>query len=345
MSQQIDELMDFNPSDLTVFHPETNGGNTYDVNIYKTNPAKSVSEDGHYRSQIRILYNPFNVKNGSIVPRAQYAMKDAQGFFMVNSSLAIGDKKCPIFSAWKRLWFSGDETKKEWARKMFDKSESQWVLVQILEDANQPELVGQFKAMKLPRAIFDKLNAKMNPSPESKKQPVPLMDYLFGSVLEMDVQPGPDDPTNPGRKQREISYSLCDFGTDATPIIKVDGTPLFTDEELEVIEAYYAQRLAIGKAKTESARKKAEAEIESLKPRVKELYGKAKDYLEANALNLEDEVGYKEWDPATTARVVNWIQAVENLQDPATTVAPVVAVEEPEVVAVADPEADDDLPF
>ena len=44
-----------------------------------------------------------------------------------------------------------DQQKKDWARSKFDKSESDWVLVQIIEDENQPELVGSFKVMKLPK--------------------------------------------------------------------------------------------------------------------------------------------------------------------------------------------------
>lgn len=103
---------------------------------------------------------------------------------------------------------------------MYDKTESQWVLVQILEDENQPELVGKIMVWKLPKAIFNKMTAKMNPSPESKKSPVPVMDYLIGLPLDLDVAPGPDDPKAPERKQREINYDLCDFDTEYAPIIK-----------------------------------------------------------------------------------------------------------------------------
>ena len=161
MTDFIDEIMGFNPQDLSAFNeaPVAN----YDQNVYKTNPKDSKSEDGHYRSRVRIIYNPFDVKQ-SIVAQANYAMYDHDGFFMVRSKLANGDRDCPLFKSWKKLWFSGDDAKKEWAKKMYDKTESQWVLVQILEDENKPELVGQIKAMKLPKAIFNKMTAKMNPS-------------------------------------------------------------------------------------------------------------------------------------------------------------------------------------
>ena len=314
MTQTIDNLMGFDPQNLDVFQEKPKS--TQNANVYKTNPKLSKAEDGHYRSRIRVIYNPYNVKQ-SIVQQASYAMTDSDGFFMVKSMLGNGDRNCPIFKSWKKLWFSGDESKKDWARKMYEKNESQWVLVQILEDNNQPELVGQIKVMKLPKTIYTKMEAKMNPSKESKKVPVPVLDWLIGLPLEMDVTPGPDDPKNPERKQREISYDLCDFDSEFAPITKVDGTPLFSDEELEIIEAYVAARAAVAKAKSDAARTKAEAEVVAKRELVRPLYTKAWDYLkEAQVIDLEKECSYQPWTPEVTARVDNWIAAVLNMTDP-----------------------------
>lgn len=317
MTDQIDELMGYNPKDLDVFQETTT--NSFDVNIYKTNPKDSTSKDGHYHSKIRVIYNPFNPKK-SIVRQANYAMKDINGFFLVKSKLGDGDKSCPIFTSWKKLWFSGDEAKKEWAKKMYEKNESQWVLVQILEDKNKPELVGQIKVMKLPKAIYEKMVAKMNPSEDSGKTPVPVMDYLIGQPLTMNVKPGPEDPDAPMRKQREVSYTVCDFEDDYAPITKVDGTPLFTPEELETIDSYVTAKNDIVKSKTDAKKKAAEKVVESLYEPIKTLYKKALEYLKANAVNLEEECTYQPWDENTTARVNNWINAVSKMQDPATTV-------------------------
>ena len=82
----IDEIMGFNPQDLTVFNEPVS--NNQNVNIYKTNPKLSKSEDGKYRSVVRIIYNPFDVKR-SVVPQATYAMTDFNGFFMVKSMLGV----------------------------------------------------------------------------------------------------------------------------------------------------------------------------------------------------------------------------------------------------------------
>ena len=313
MTDFIDDVMGFNPTDLNVFNaPEATD---FNQNVYKTNPKDSKAEDGHYRSKLRVLYNPFDIKQ-SIVKQITYAMNDADGFFMVKSKLANGDRECPIFKSWKKLWFSGVEEKKEWARKMYDKSESQWCLVQIQEDDNRPELVGQIKAMKLPKAIFVKLEALMNPAPETKKLPVPVMDYIFGRVLDMDVTPGPDDPAHPERKQREIRYDLCAFESDPTPIINVDGTPFFTDEELELIDTYNTARVDLAKAKSDKKKQEAQQILVDNQAAIRDLYGKVIEYLKANAIDLVKECAYQPWDEATEKRVQNWIDIVATMNDP-----------------------------
>jgi len=352
MNSFIDDVMGFDGSNLDVFQekPQTKGN----VNIYKTNPVDSKSEDGHYHCRLRIIYNPFNLKR-SIVHQAMYVMRDAQGLFFVKSALGDGDRNCPIFNGWKALHFSGDEKKKTWGDSMYEKNETDWCLVQILEDDNKPELVGAIRAMKLPSAIYSKLKAKMNPSADSKKTPVPIMDYLIGLPVDMDVTPGPDDPKNPQRKQREISYDLCEFDTEYAPIMKIDGTPLFTDEELETIDAYNEAKNKVNKAKTDKAKADAQKELTAIVEKVKPLYQKALDYLkgDAHVLDLEAECGYTPWSPELSARVANWINTVAAMKNPATTTvgeaAPEAAagvdMQEDAPVNEVDSMAADDLPF
>ena len=219
---QIDDILGFDPSQLSVFN-EPKSNSFVDPAIYKPNPKFATSEDGVYRSKVRIILNPLSPKD-TIVPQAQYWLRSVDGSRPVFSSLSIGDKNCPIFKAWKSLWYSDDEEKKERSREIFQKNETQWVLVQILEDKNQPELVGKFKVMKLAKDIYTKMVDLMNPSAESGKTPYPVADYVVGLELSLVVQPGPDDPKAPERKQREISYTLSSFGSYA-PVIKTDGTP------------------------------------------------------------------------------------------------------------------------
>lgn len=362
----IDEVMDFDPSEAVIAFENTSSEKKGNQNIYKTNPANSTSEDGHYHSRIRVLLNPYDIKR-SIVHQACYSMRDERGFFQAISSLSVGDKECPIFKGWKKLWFSkitdpnnpknriDDPEKKEWARQMFEKRESDWVLVQIIEDENQPELVGMFKVMKMPRAILTRMMSKMNPT-DTKKQKQPLMDYLFGPVLEMDVVPGPDDTEHPERKQREISYDICDFDTDPTPIIMTDGTPLFSEEEVEMIEEYNTANNDLVKAKTQAKRDEAAKRKAELAPQIRPLYSKAIDYLKANALNLIQECGYTPWSAELTARVNAWLEKVLNMQDPTvsestpaatTSAAPANTASAVEEAPESNPfkENDDDLPF
>jgi hypothetical protein len=314
MSEQdfLTEIMGLNPSDLNVFN-ETEQSNSNSI-IYKTNPALSKSEDGHYRASIRVVYDPRNPRE-SIVKSLRYNCKDENGFFYVNSALVNGDKNCPMFKAWKQLWFAKtpdgkpDEAKREWSKAMFDRTESQWVIVQIINDNNQPELNGTFKIMKLPKAIYNRLTAKMNPSPESGKQPVKLMDYIFGLELEMDVIPGPADA--PYR----VSYDSCDF-QNVMPIINTDGTQLFTDEELELIDEYATHQANFLKAKTENTKQKELAAMQKLADPIRECYAKAIKVVKENAPDLTKECGYRPWTEEETARINRWIDNVVNLRNP-----------------------------
>jgi hypothetical protein len=175
------------------------------------------------------------------------------------------------------------------------------------------------------------------------------MDYIFGRVLEMDVTPGPDDPQHPERKNREIKYDLCSFETDPTPVIKVDGTPFFTDEELELIETYNNARNDLAKAKTEKKKQEAQQILTDNQAAIRELYVKVIAYLKENSLDLVKECGYQPWTPEVTTRVNNWIETVLALQDPKSgTVTAATVVEETPTEASADDflgMGGDDLPF
>ena len=358
----IDDIMGFNPSDLDAFQEPVSNSN-FNANVYKTNPVKlSKSEDGHYRSKVRVIYNPFNFKQ-SIVAQRTYFIQDAEGSLLVRSKGASPDKNvyrtCPFHQAWTKLWYATEnqDAKRAWAKQMLDSNNYQWVLVQVMEDENQPELVGKILAWKLPKTIFTKMTAKMNPSAESKKSPVPVMDYLIGLPLEIDVAPGPDDPQSPERKQREINYDLCEFDGDYMPIMKVDGTPLFEDAELDTIDAFVTARAEMVKGKSAAKREAAANTVKDLTDAIRTLYQKAIDYLKENTFDLEKECGYQEWDEATTARVNRYLATVVAMQDPKVAVVGDTATDAPAEVPqslspdfVADPMAavmgdDNDLPF
>ena len=377
---ELDEMMGFDAQNLDIFN--TNGNSTVNNNIYHTNPKNSKTEDGHYHSRVRLLYNPYNRKR-SIIHTALYKMRDADGFFMVKSSL--GDsadvnspyfgvaKKCPIFSAWKKFHFAQEnkEENEAWAKKMFQKDENDYILVQVIEDNNQPEMVGRILPWKLPRTVLVKLQAKMKPSKDSGKTPINILDFLTGRVLDIDVTPGPKDPSNPDRYFREIKYDLCEFDSEVAPIMNVNGTPLFTEEEVETIAKYDKKLTAIAKMKSpeEQAKSYELLKTNALYTKVCEYMQRAITYLKSVAPNIEEEMAYKPWDEETTKRVNNWLALVLKRQDPAgdfeekregndikeifdagTSKPTKAAVEAPdpmeETFDTPDPiEAEDDLPF
>lgn len=321
MENLVDDILGFNPADLSAFHEK---GPKADPNIYKTNPNDAKSDDGVYRSKVKIIFNPISPKE-SIVSQATYWLNSMDGSKLVRSSLSEGDKNCPIFKGWKRLWFSGDESKKEFSKKIFDKTESKWVLVQIQEDENKPELVGQFRVMKLANDIYEKLSAKMNPSPSSGKVPYPVMDYVIGLILELEVQPGPDDPSAPERRQREISYSLSQFGGYAT-IIKTDGTPLLTEDEIELVDTYATAINDVQVGKTAKKRQEGAATIDKIRPQIRPIYQKVCDYVAANVkdlntgepLDLQKYCGFQAWDEETTTFVNHFLEMTDAMVDPST---------------------------
>lgn len=317
----VDDILGFNPQDLSAFQEK---GPKADPNIYKTNPKDSKADDGIYRSRVKVLYNPLNFKE-SIVAQASYWLNMMDGSRQVRSSLSEGDKSCPLFRAWKRLWFSQDEAKKNFSKTVYDKNESLWVLVQILEDENKPELVGQIRVMKLAKDIYDKLNARMNPSAASGKAPYPVMDYVIGLALDIEVQPGPDDPSQPNRKQREISYSLSNFSDYAT-VIKTDGTPLLTEDEAELVDTYVTAINDAQNGKTEKKKQAGAAKLAEVKPQIRPIYEKVCEYVAGNVLDvttgaqldLQKYCGFTPWDAETQTAVAHFTEMTDACIDPST---------------------------
>lgn len=314
-------LTDFQTQTLSIFEQEknenqnSNNNSNHEDLIYKTHPRDAKSSDGVYRSKIRIVTNPLKPED-SIIKSANYFLKTADSGLLVTSSLSIGDKNCPIFTQFKKMWYQGDDNTKTLAKKVFQKTESYWTIVQIIEDINQPELQGQFRIMKLARDIYEKVADKMNPPVESKRTPYPVLDSIIGLELNLEVQPGPDDPNNPQRKNREISYSLSNFG-EAQSIIKVDGTNLFTDDQIELIDEYVSARKDATEGKTDKKKQAGLEKLESLKDQILPLYEIADAYLKEHiTFDLTKEKGYTPWNEYVTDFVQKWIEILQAGEDP-----------------------------
>lgn len=358
-------ILGFDPTQLSVFSkPEQTSGNFND-NIYHPRPADSKSTDGIYRSTIRVIYSPQDFAK-SVLERQSYGLTDAQGFFQVVSKLTNNDTSCPIFSAWKQCRYSKNPvleaqstTKDKGGNGLFDKRYERYVTVQILEDMNKPELNGKYMFFKLPKVIWETIQNKMNPSSESNKASIPVMDPLFGRVIYLEVKPGPDDPNAPERKTREISYATTEVSDDIRSCTNPDGSALLNADEQTVLDAYVEAMTKVWKSRNAEERQQLTAQIneDANTQKLHEIYARVIEAMKGFVPDLNAELGYREWTDDMKVRVQNWIDIVLSGKDPKSvipTAAPAVATPAPTPTAApiadmgvmpAPAEDNDDLPF
>ena len=361
------EILGFDPTSLSIFNQEEAKTKTFNSNLYRMRPAESKSEDGIYRATIKVIYNPFNLRQ-SILEQQSYGLQDAQGWFTVVSSLTNNDLSCPIFKAWKKchyaekgsaLWKQA-ASKDEGGNALFDKRFGRYVTIQVITDKNHPELEGKYMLWKMPRSIWDVINAKMNPAAESMKAPIPVMDFLFGRALDIEVIPGPKDPAHPEREARETKY-MCELSEDVVSCVNPDGSPLLNDSEQDILDEYVRQMSKVWRSKNPSERAQMTTEINQNDntKKLRELYGRVLEEIKKVCPNLIEELGFNEWTPEVTERVQKWIDIVLSGNVPASSAeAPkavetvgttptqsTVKVEETAPFAASDDSDNEDLPF
>lgn len=334
MNEEID-VLGFNPKDLKVLQePEEQGSSNGSENMYRPKPQDSKDKDGWYRSTIKVIYNPFDLKD-SVVETQTYAMEDAEGWFMAVSKLTDNDTNCPIFKAWKSYHFSQDpqkkkigDTKENGGPGYFDKRFGRYVTIQVIKDKNHPELENKYMIWKMPKAIWDKVNSKMNPSTESNKPQIPVMDFLFGRPIDLEIQPGVDDPQHPERKNREIKYTTSEISDDIVACTTPDGKSILNAAEQAVLDAYVEKMSKVWKSKDpeERAALMTEVNADPNTAELKKIYRTVIETLKGFCPNVRAEVGYKPWGEALTKRVEAYLNAIANGQDPKTLgTAPTVA--------------------
>lgn len=321
------EILGFDPTQLDVLNQNETNKSAGNPLIYKTSPATSKSEDGRYRCTIKVVYNPFNLRQ-SVLEQQSYAMQDSNGWFTVVSSLTNQDTSCPIFKAWKKCHFADKDKelqlwkqaakKEEGGNQLFDKRFARYVVVQVLEDNNKPETVGKFLFWKMPKTVWDIIQAKMTPSAESKKAKIPVMDFLFGRSIDLEVIPGEGQPGDE-KYNRDTKY-IAELSEDVVSCTNPDGSPLLNDNEQVILDNYVAAIKNVWKEKDPAKRAELEAEIngDSNTVELRKLYGKVLERIKGFCPNLIDELGYKPWTPEVTARVQKWIDIVLSGNNPAT---------------------------
>ena len=320
------DILGFDPQNLSVFNtdeqkPQSQGNPL----IYKTRPADSKSENGHYYATIKVVYNPFNPKQ-STLDQQSYAIHDKDGWLTVVSSLTKNDTSCPIFKAWKKCHYADKGTTlwkqaakiEEGGKALFDKRFARYCVIQVLRDKNQPELEGKFLFWKMPKVIFDLITTKMNPSKDSGKAAIPVMDYLFGRAIDLEVIPGPGNPGDE-RYSRETKY-VAELSEDVVSCISPDGSPLLNDEEQGILDKYVFEMTKVWKEKDPSKRETMKATVDSDENTValRKFYNeKIFPQIKKWCPNLIEELGYKPWNDEVKARVQRWIDIVLAGNDPA----------------------------
>lgn len=372
-------ILNFDPRKL-VQPVENSNSSSYDDGLtYKCNPKLSKSEDGHYRATIKVIYNPHNIAD-SVVERQVYSMNDEHGWFEAVSVLSNNSYDCPIFQAWLPLYRSKNPEEQRWALPAtkggtgwFNKRNERWVTIQVIEDKNQPELQGKYMLWKIPTFVWKLIDNKQAPSVESGKPSIPVMDFLIGRAVSLEVTPGPDDPSDPTRKNREIKYDLSELTEDPVACTNPDGSSLLTDEQEEILEKYLSCLKKIWKERDVEKRNQMYEQLAE-----NEITKKFSDFYNGNIIetiasfcpNVKEERQYKGWDDALTERVNKWLAKVTKGIDPQQVVnetaesvntatvavgpAPTVTAQavskpaaqsKPQVKVTQAPEEDDELPF
>jgi hypothetical protein len=358
MTENFDDILAFDPSQLSVNNPQETQRSAGNMNIYKPKPADAKSEDGIYRSQIKVIYNPFDLRR-SVLEQQSYAIQDANGWFTVVSSLTNNDTNCPLFKAWKTCHYSKDEnlqnqakTVKDGGKGLFDKRYARYVIIQVLDDQNNPDLNGKYMFWKMPKAVWDVINQKQSPTNPAKAS-IPVMDFLFGRAIDLEVKPGPGKPGEE-RYTRETSYS-AELTDDVVSCVNPDRSPLLNATQQAVLDQYVEDMKKVWKEKDPAVRAtlKNAVDISENTRALKSFYREVIEKIKTFCPDLVKELGYNEWPEQTKTRVQNWINIVLAGNDP-TTPAPTVAAEvgntvpTPMPTPVPDPmttDSDDDLPF
>lgn len=362
MTDNFDDILAFDPSQLAVNNPveaPRQGGN---MNIYRPRPVDSKSEDGVYRAQIKVCYNPFDLRR-SVLEQQSYALQDATGWFSVVSSLTNNDTSCPIFKAWKTCHYSKDavlanqaKSKEDGGKALFDKRYARYVLIQILDDPNKPELNGKYMFWKLPKAVWEIINQKQSPTNPAKAS-IPVMDFLFGRAIDLEVKPGPGKPGDE-RYTRETSYS-GELTEDIVSCVNPDMSSILTASQQLVLDQYIEDMKAVWKEKDPTTRIELKSAVDAKENTrtLRSFYKEVVEKIKTFCPNLIEELGYKPWSEETTNRVQAWINIVLAGNDP-TAVAPTAANTvattttantnpAPAATTAPDPmkDPDDDLPF
>ena len=317
------DILGFDPRQLSILAQNNDAKGKGNDNIYRTRPEESVSKDGIYRCTIKVIYNPFNF-NQSIIEQQGYYIEDDQGGLFVVSSLTNNDTNCPIFKAWKQchfaepgsiLWKQAAKTE-DGGKNLFDKRFARYVTIQVMEDKNHPELEGRYMFWKMPKSIYDIIMNKQTPTLESGKCPIPVMDFLFGRSIELEVRPG-EGAKGSIEYRRQTKY-YGEISEDTMSCTNPDKTKLLNAQEEMILDKYVEQMKKIWKEKDPEERNKLQEQVNAdpNTEQLRKIYAGVIAKIKEFCPNVYEEMSYKPWNEQTTARVNAWISVVLSGNEP-----------------------------
>lgn len=167
MSFDFDQLLDTENS-LDVFNKPAR---QEDV-VYS--PKSKDGKDNVYKAVIRFI--PwFKNPEKSIIEKWTGWMEDpttGKGRY-VDCPSSIGQES-PLFRMWKKLKDSENPYEREMS-KLFSRRLNCYALVQIVKDAQNPELEGKIRVFKFGKKLKDKIEAELNPEIGEPRNPFNLL--------------------------------------------------------------------------------------------------------------------------------------------------------------------------
>ena len=173
-----------NLENLDIFNLSVNDVDLYSKEAKKESvlysPTADKGKDGTYKSLVRFVPNPKN-PNKSIVRKFIYWLEDSEGKGSYFDSPTTIGQKCPVQDLFFKLRNSESAIDKKMSEKL-KRREVYYAIVQIIKDANEPELEGKYKIFKFGFKIKEKIDAELQPEFDT---PTQIFDLFEGKNFEL----------------------------------------------------------------------------------------------------------------------------------------------------------------
>lgn len=187
-------------------------------------PKAKDTKTGIYEALIRFIPNPRDPKKSLIRKYTYYLINSEGNGKNYDSPSTIPGQKCPIQQTYYRLDKSESAVEKNMAKKL-NRREQFYVLAQIIDDKENPNLNGKIKVFKFGKKLKAKIDAERNPTYGEKVQ---MFNLFEGKNFHLRLT----------RQGDFNNYDQCAFLRDSQPI-EIDGVRMTNSKEhLNIIREY-----------------------------------------------------------------------------------------------------------